>query len=102
MRIGRRLLSSVAIVLATSAAGCRPAVPAAGAVADYRCGEIRVRVEYRGDSAFVAAPDTALALPIAVSASGARYSDGRATAWEHQGLLRLELPTDTLVDCVRE
>lgn len=79
-------------------AGC------AGRAADaptavFLCGETRVAVIFRADSAYITLPDTSVALPLAISASGARYSDGLATFWEHQGTARLELERDTLEAC---
>jgi len=40
-------------------------------------------------------------LPRAISASGARYSDGVREAWEHQGSLRWRLADGTFVQCRR-
>ena len=66
----------------------------------YVCGALSIPVLYRQDTAHVTLPDTVLHLPLALSASGARYSDGRYTLWEHQGTARLELPGDTFRSCV--
>jgi membrane-bound inhibitor of C-type lysozyme len=66
----------------------------------YVCSELRIPVLYRADTAYVKLPDEELRLPIARSASGARYSDGEHTLWEHQGTARLELPGDTFTACV--
>ena len=95
---------SAALTVAVSAVACvagedRPVQT--GGVAEYACGESMVRVEYRADSAFVTLTDTSLALPLAISASGARYSDGVSTAWEHQGTLDLEVPGRALHACGR-
>jgi membrane-bound inhibitor of C-type lysozyme len=37
-------------------------------------------------------------LPIAMSGSGARYSDGASELWEHQGKVRVTLPDGTVYD----
>lgn len=47
-------------------------------------------------------PDgTSVTLPIAMSGSGARYTDGTVTYWEHQGTARIETPTQSWEDCQR-
>ena len=98
------VLRSIPVLFLTLAgASCtsRGASEAPGARAAYDCGDVPVRVEYRGDSAFVALRDTSFVLPIARSASGARYSDGTSTVWEHQGALRVELPDTVFEHCPR-
>jgi membrane-bound inhibitor of C-type lysozyme len=66
----------------------------------YDCGRLSVPVLFREDTAYVKLPGRDLRLPLARSASGARYSDGEHTLWEHQGTARLELPEDTFTSCV--
>jgi membrane-bound inhibitor of C-type lysozyme len=66
----------------------------------YVCGRLSVPVLYRQDTAYVKLPGRDLRLPLARSASGARYSDGAHTLWEHQGTARLELPGDTFTSCI--
>ncbi len=66
----------------------------------YDCGGYTFAVEFHGDTAAVELPTgQVLQLPLAISASGARYSDGRATYWEHQGTARLELPDTVFEGC---
>jgi len=69
--------------------------------ADFACGEFRFSVRFQDDTAIVSLPHEILRLPLAVSASGARYSDGTLTYWEHQGTARLELADTVFVDCER-
>lgn len=38
-------------------------------------------------------------LPQAISASGARYTDGEITFWDKGGIARIETPTNTFIDC---
>ena len=38
-------------------------------------------------------------LPIAMSGSGARYSDGKTTIWEHQGEAVFETPGASFTGC---
>lgn len=53
--------------------------------------QLRARFDIPGKRVRVTLPDGArLTLPLALSASGARYSDGRATFWEHHGDVRVE------------
>ena len=66
---------------------------------EYVCGSVRFAVEYDGDIAVVSGPRGFLRLPLAISASGARYSDGSHTYWEHQGTARFEFPDTTYQDC---
>ena len=66
----------------------------------YDCGGYTFAVAFHGDTAAVELPTgQVLQLPLAISASGARYSDGRATYWEHQGTARLELPDTVFEGC---
>lgn len=42
-------------------------------------------------------------LPLAMSGSGARYSDGAYELWEHQGTARVTLPNGTVLDgCIKQ
>lgn len=65
----------------------------------YMCGRVRFDVVFRGDTALITGQDGALHLPLAISGSGARYSDGEHTFWEHQGTARIELPDTTYEEC---
>lgn len=67
---------------------------------EYACGTTRVDVVFRGDTALVSSGETALSLPLAISASGARYSDGTYTYWEHQGTALFELPDTSYEGCL--
>jgi putative lipoprotein len=67
----------------------------------FDCGEDEFSVTFRGDTALVAIRDTIFALPQAVSASGARFTDGTSTFWEHQGTADFELPGLTYQSCPR-
>lgn len=53
--------------------------------------QLHARFDSHGKRVLVTLPDGArLTLPLALSASGARYSDGHATFWEHHGDVRVE------------
>lgn len=59
----------------------------------YDCGEISLRVTFGEDLALVRTGEEEHTLPIAISASGARYSNGVVEFWEHQGTARFTTPT---------
>ena len=65
----------------------------------YICGTARFEVVFRGDTAVATRRAGVLHLPLAISGSGARYSDGEHTFWEHQGTARIELPDTTYEEC---
>ena len=66
------------------------------------CDGTMIPVRFMQDTVLVDLPDgTAVTLPIAISASGSRYSDGTVTYWEHQGTARIETPTQSWEDCQR-
>lgn len=57
-----------------------------GPRADWRCdGGAAFSVRFRGESAEIFAGGQTYTLPLAISASGARYSNGTVEYWEHQG-----------------
>lgn len=66
----------------------------------YDCGEVSLRVTYGEDLVVVRTGEEEYSLPIAISASGARFSDGEVEFWEHQGTARFETPTDVYQECV--
>lgn len=51
------------------------------------------------DSARVEWDGERVTLPQAISASGARYTDGTVTYWDKGGIARFETPADTFIDC---
>ena len=64
------------------------------------CGTARFDLVFREDTAVVTGQGgVQLHLPLAISGSGARYSDGEHTFWEHQGTARIELPDTTYEGC---
>jgi membrane-bound inhibitor of C-type lysozyme len=73
----------------------------------YVCGSDRMAVRYEGMESLAGATHAQLTLPNgdsvrlphAASASGARYSNGAVTLWEHQGTARIETPGRTWTDC---
>ncbi len=93
-RLPRSLAVFHALVALTACAAGSPEPQAT-----FDCGDFRFTVAYRGDSAIVAIPGDTLTLPRAVSASGARYSDGTSTFWEHQGAALLDLAGASFADC---
>lgn len=77
--------------------------PPSGKTADasYLCPDgtvIHARYYVEADSVDLRVGDEALSvrLPIAMSASGARYTDGAYEIWEHQGEARVSLPDGTV------
>lgn len=62
-----------------------PAVP-------YKCGGTEIAVAWGKDQARVADGGDAFLLARVMSGSGARYSDGAAELWEHQGTLSWKAP----------
>lgn len=95
-RRGMLRSTTTALLLLLGACSSRPAAEAG---IPFDCGDLRFSAIFQNDSVHLTLPDTVLALPQAISASGARYSDGVATFWEHQGTARLELARDTFVGC---
>jgi membrane-bound inhibitor of C-type lysozyme len=93
------------LALLVTAAGCAHRAPADAApeppVHAFACDGLRFTVQFRGETARVALPDRTFDLPGAVSASGARYSDGATTFWEHQGEASLEVDGRTYRGCTR-
>jgi len=66
------------------------------------CDGTMIPVRFMEDAALVDLPDgTSVTLPIARSGSGARYTNGTVTYWEHQGTARIETPTQSWEDCQR-
>jgi putative lipoprotein len=87
------------VMAALLVASCTAALPTERRIV-YECGRTRMAVVFRADTALVSTGDTLLALPIAVSASGARYSDGTYTFWEHQGTALFELADTAYQGCL--
>ena len=80
-------LAAIWLLLAACTAE-RPAQPVA--VSDLRCDNgASLRIEWWSGKAEVAFGTQRWFLPIAVSGSGARYSDGVREVWEHQGVVRV-------------
>lgn len=88
----------VALGLLAAGAGCACAVREAPPESGASGGEVRATFVDGGGAVLLAVFDNAagtvavtlpggreVTLPRAVSGSGARYSDGRETFWEHQG-----------------
>jgi membrane-bound inhibitor of C-type lysozyme len=79
--------------------------PPAGKVAEasYLCADgtmIHARYYIDAQSVDLTVGDSAepVRLPVAMSGSGARYSDGAYELWEHQGKARVTLPSGTVHD----
>ena len=66
---------------------------------EYDCGEVTLHVTYGEDVALIRLGEETHTLPIAISASGARYSDGEIELWEHQGTARFTTPTRQYEAC---
>ena len=84
--------------------------PPAGKTADvsYRCADgtvidARYYIDAKSVDFSVRDSSETVRLPIAMSGSGARYSDGAYELWEHQGEVRVTLPDGTVYDgCVKQ
>ena len=82
--------------------GAVVSTPAAAASALYRCPlNLELVADYPSDgkSVTVYAQGMTFRLPIAISGSGARYSDGKTTIWEHQGTATFETTGVSLQNC---
>jgi len=98
-RLRRAARIGVIEVALLTVGACTAAPPDEPPRATYRCGDVTFTATFVNDSVFVAFRGDTIRLPIAISASGARYSDGQRTFWEHQGTARLELPDTTIDAC---
>lgn len=90
----RTALTAAALVLVAT-----PAMANAGL---YRCPlNIDVAADYGADAKSVTlyVQGQTLHLPVAMSGSGARYSDGKTTLWEHQGTATFETPGASFTGC---
>jgi len=63
--------------------------------------DLTVTYDNKTQTAIVETQNTAFKLPIAHSGSGARYSDGTTTFWEHQGEAMFETPGASFTGCKR-
>jgi membrane-bound inhibitor of C-type lysozyme len=89
------------VVLAILAAGLVH-TPAAATTALYRCAlNLDVVANYASDAKNVTiyAQGQTFHLPVALSGSGAKYSDGKTTLWEHQGEALFETPGASFTVC---
>jgi len=78
----KKLVLAAALV---SLAACAASDPSLGRT-DWRCdGGAAFSVRFANERAEVFAGGQTYSLPSAVSASGARFSDGAVEYWEHQG-----------------
>lgn len=76
--------------------------PAAAASALYRCSlGVDIVADYSADakSVTIFTQGEMFHLPVAMSGSGARYSDGKTTLWEHQGQAQFETPGASFTGC---
>ncbi len=90
----RRLLiaSATALIAMTAQASANSVV--------YRCAiNLDLTADYSADTVTVLTQGLTFTLPIAPSGSGARYSDGKTTIWEHQGEATFETPGVSLTGC---
>lgn len=78
----RKILSLAAFALLAACSTTQPGGPRT----DWRCdGGAAFSIRFSENSAEVFAAGRVYTLPIAMSGSGARYSDGTVEYWEHQG-----------------
>jgi putative lipoprotein len=56
-----------------------------GPAVAYQCGDLRLEARFRDDAVALALPDRVLTLPLAVSASGARYADRHGNTFRTKG-----------------
>ena len=82
--------------------GLAAATPANAASAVYRCAlnlDIVANYSADGRSVTLYAQGMTFDLPPAMSASGARYSNGKTIFWEHDGTARFDSSGISLTDC---
>ena len=66
------------------------------------CDGTMIPVRFMNDAMLMDLPDgTSVTLPLAMSGSGSRYTNGTVTYWEHQRTARIETPTESWEDCTR-
>jgi len=90
------------IAVATLVASAMFVTPTAAASALYRCPlNTDIAADYSADAKSVTLYTQGMTfhLPIAMSGSGARYSDGRTTIWEHQSTATFETPGASFTGC---
>jgi putative lipoprotein len=93
------------IVLLSSALAIAFAGAASARTFTFHCAlhvDLKVRYDSRSQMATVIAQGSTFELPIARSGSGARYSDGKTTFWEHQGEALFETPGASFTGCKRQ
>lgn len=96
-KFGGGALAAIGLLLASCTAE-RPVQPVA--VSDLRCDNgAALHIEWWSEKAEVALGTQRWSLPIAVSGSGARYSDGVREVWEHQGVVRITDGTTPPTSC---
>ncbi|MBE0530628.1 MAG: MliC family protein [Rhodospirillales bacterium] len=84
----RRCIPMLAVLLAAGCMAGGPVNPVA--VSEHRCDNGAVlRVVWGPEKADITYGEQRWTLPIAVSGSGARYTDGVREVWEHQGVVRV-------------
>lgn len=73
-------------------AGCsRPAEESRLPEHTFRCPEgTEFSASFNNDSVYLQLPNGDVTLPLAISASGARYANDTLVFWEHQGAARVE------------
>lgn len=78
----------------------RPVAVAGNSTYVYRCaGDADFVVRFAGDSVRVQRDLYVAVLPLAVSASGARYAQGSTVFWDKGGTARIESPIGNFEDC---
>lgn len=66
------------------------------------CDGQMIPVRFMEDAVLIDLPNgTSVTLPIAMSGSGARYTNNTVTYWEHQGTAMIETPEQSWEDCQR-
>jgi putative lipoprotein len=87
------------------AAGLLATMPAANAKTfTFHCAlnvDLAVRYPAKAQVAVIRTRGTTFRLPLAMSGSGARYSDGKTTFWEHAGEASFETPGASFTGCKR-
>ena len=116
MSTGRAALNGCIVLVAASLiAACSTTYkfgtqspPGEIADASYLCRDgttVRARYYIDAQSVDLTVGDSAepVRLPVAMSGSGARYTDGAYELWEHQGKARVTLPSGTVYDeCAKQ
>ncbi len=93
------LWATAALIGGVAVAGCADD-PATSPPVAYGCGGFALEARFAGEAVRLTLPgDKVMALPLAVSASGARYADGATTFWTKGSEAMFESRERGLIHC---